>query len=144
MICQKHIFTISTSKISNVALRLEKIWFGVRYQFVHSKKAICLKKIQEKLFVLKIFKFLQKWRILLREQDAEFLDEKLKAMKTWLNDFWRRRVGKWKALSGFGFRYLVAIGFYLVVSARWVDSFVSQCCKTLMLSIKAGVFSVTN
>ena len=111
---------------------------------MHSKKAICLKKIQEKLFVLKIFKFLQKWRILLREQDAEFLDEKLKAMKTWLNDFWRRRVGKWKALSGFGFRYLVAIGFYLVVSVRWVESFVSQCCKTLKLSIKARFSSVTN
>ena len=80
----------------------------------------------------------------MREQDAEFLDEKLKAMKTWLNDFWRRRVWKWMALSGFGFRYLVAIGFFLVVSVRWVDSFVCQCCKTLMLSIKAGFSSITN
>lgn len=35
----------------------------------------------------KIFKFLQKWRILLREQDAKFLHEKVEAMKTWLNDF---------------------------------------------------------
>lgn len=35
----------------------------------------------------KFFLYLQKWRILLKENDAKFLDVKLEVMKTWLTGF---------------------------------------------------------
>lgn len=39
---------------------------------------------------IKIFKFMQKWRILLKDRDARFVDEKMEVMKQWLADFWNR------------------------------------------------------
>ena len=32
----------------------------------------------------KIFMFMQKWRILLKEQDVGYMDDKIRRMKTWL------------------------------------------------------------
>jgi hypothetical protein len=34
---------------------------------------------------------MQKWRILLKEQDAQFLDDKVARMKIWLAAFWRTK-----------------------------------------------------
>lgn len=36
-----------------------------------------------------IFVFLQKWHILLKEQAARYLDNKLTRMKKWLQNFWK-------------------------------------------------------
>jgi hypothetical protein len=38
----------------------------------------------------KIFHYLQKWCILLKEQDARFLADKIDKMKEWLKAFWRQ------------------------------------------------------
>jgi CRISPR/Cas system CMR-associated protein Cmr1 (group 7 of RAMP superfamily) len=38
----------------------------------------------------KIFSFTQKWRILLKEGGARFLDDRLGRMKSWLTVFWKR------------------------------------------------------
>lgn len=40
--------------------------------------------------LVKIFKFMLKWRALLKGQDVQFLDEKLETVKKWLEDFWSR------------------------------------------------------
>lgn len=36
----------------------------------------------------KIFSFLQKWRLLLKEGDARYFDERIKMLKAWLGAFW--------------------------------------------------------
>jgi len=38
----------------------------------------------------KFFVCLQKWRILLREQDARYLDDKITRMESWLQVFGRK------------------------------------------------------
>lgn len=40
-------------------------------------------------FFLKIFSFLQRWRVLLKHQDAKFFDDQMKTMKSWVQEFWR-------------------------------------------------------
>lgn len=50
---------------------------------------------------LKIFNLFQKWKILLKEQDARYADDKIKRMKIWLSTFWRRiKVYEWKECGG--------------------------------------------
>lgn len=38
----------------------------------------------------KIFQLMQKWRVLLKEQDARFIDSSFKEVKKWLMNFWER------------------------------------------------------
>lgn len=62
----------------------------------------------------KIFMFLQNWCVLLREQDAKYLDDKMGKMKNWSKDFWKRTQDlDVEGVLYFGF--LVALWFLFVI-----------------------------
>ena len=70
-------------KLFALSIMLWGLWvirnkMAIEKKFPHNSKEI----------FSKTFHFLQKWRLLLKDQDAEFLDENLKTLKTWLENFW--------------------------------------------------------
>jgi hypothetical protein len=55
----------------------------------------------------KIFSFLQKWRLLLKDGDARYLDERIKMLKAWLWEHFGRALRTWKWRVFFVFFLLV-------------------------------------